>query len=250
VSPSYRLTLGSQPRTPRLWDTEVADVRIGLGARPKLDALARTHHLVRGPPTQVASQEGGTPRTTPRASLNRRSHIGRIVPEACRPPVDRDHRWMRSDHRRHSHHRTRRHRRVHHRLQVRRLVGVDPLEASSGRRLHHGLNRGGARRANQTLHTVVITHPPQAAKPPPTSPAAKPKDSTAEKPSAPANAISSAEPEDVRPTEHRSPLPPVAPRRQASSHCIGFVTTAPASLLRWVSHRGSRRPFSATAQAC
>lgn len=35
--------------------------------------------------------------------------------------------------------------------------GVAPLDASSGRRQHHRLNRGGNRRVNQALHTIVIT---------------------------------------------------------------------------------------------
>lgn len=37
------------------------------------------------------------------------------------------------------------------------LAGVAPLEASSGQRTRHRLNRGGDRALNRALHTVAIT---------------------------------------------------------------------------------------------
>ncbi|MDQ3475451.1 MAG: IS110 family transposase, partial [Actinomycetota bacterium] len=37
------------------------------------------------------------------------------------------------------------------------LAGVAPLEASSGQRCRHRLNRGGDRDLNRALHTVAIT---------------------------------------------------------------------------------------------
>jgi len=37
------------------------------------------------------------------------------------------------------------------------LAGVAPLEASSGQRVRHRLNRGGDRDLNRALHTVAIT---------------------------------------------------------------------------------------------
>jgi transposase len=37
------------------------------------------------------------------------------------------------------------------------LAGVAPLEASSGQRSRHRLNRGGDRALNRALHTVAIT---------------------------------------------------------------------------------------------
>lgn len=37
------------------------------------------------------------------------------------------------------------------------LAGVSPLEASSGQRTHHRLNRGGDRALNRALHTVALT---------------------------------------------------------------------------------------------
>jgi transposase len=38
------------------------------------------------------------------------------------------------------------------------LAGASPLEASSGQRVRHRLNRGGDRDLNRALHTVAITH--------------------------------------------------------------------------------------------
>ena len=37
------------------------------------------------------------------------------------------------------------------------LAGAAPLEASSGQRVRHRLNRGGDRDLNRALHTVAIT---------------------------------------------------------------------------------------------
>ena len=37
------------------------------------------------------------------------------------------------------------------------LAGAAPLEASSGQRIRHRLNRGGDRDLNRALHTVAIT---------------------------------------------------------------------------------------------
>jgi transposase len=37
------------------------------------------------------------------------------------------------------------------------LAGVAPIEASSGQRSRHRLNRGGDRSLNRALHTVAIT---------------------------------------------------------------------------------------------
>jgi len=37
------------------------------------------------------------------------------------------------------------------------LCGVSPIEASSGKTTRHRLNRGGDRRANSALYTVVLT---------------------------------------------------------------------------------------------
>jgi transposase len=37
------------------------------------------------------------------------------------------------------------------------LCGVSPIEASSGKTIRHRLNRGGDRRANSALYTVVLT---------------------------------------------------------------------------------------------
>ena len=37
------------------------------------------------------------------------------------------------------------------------LCGVAPIQASSGQRCRHRLNRGGDRQANRALHTVVLS---------------------------------------------------------------------------------------------
>lgn len=37
------------------------------------------------------------------------------------------------------------------------LCGASPIEASSGKTTRHRLNRGGNRRANRALHSIVIS---------------------------------------------------------------------------------------------
>ena len=37
------------------------------------------------------------------------------------------------------------------------LCGASPIEASSGKTVRHRLNRGGNRRANRALHSIVIS---------------------------------------------------------------------------------------------
>ena len=47
--------------------------------------------------------------------------------------------------------------RLHNEASFAALCGVSPVEASSGKTQRHRLNRGGDRRANSALHTIVLS---------------------------------------------------------------------------------------------